>query len=151
MIRPLPPHNGKSSNKSPNFNVACTPSREFEADANLIRSHEIHAVKTRFIAKPIIRVSACPMFNMDNGMATSNTLQRPLKRRTKTIIEAAMAESSPALVYCATRKSDAMNRCRPTRMSRETTGRCSLCCDQSHCPVNGSCPDMIGTSEKSSI
>ena len=151
MIRPPPPHSGNSTKKSPSFKVKGQPSRESWADASLISSQVIQEVSIKAIAKPSSSVSAWPMFRIASGSATSNQLVCPRSRRTRTIMEAAAPASSAALKYSPSRKSHEMKRYKPTKISRETTGRCSLCCDHSHRRLTGSCPVIMGTSVKSSM
>jgi hypothetical protein len=52
MIRPPAPHSGKSTKKSPSFNVKGNPSREFWADASLTSSQETKEVIVKAIVKP---------------------------------------------------------------------------------------------------
>ena len=106
MIRPPPPHKGKSTKRSPSFSVnKGQPTCESRADASLSNSQETQEVSIKAIAKPSSSVSAWAKLRIDNGSVTSTKLVWPRSRRTRTIIEAAVAEMSAAFAYSPTRKS----------------------------------------------
>ncbi len=151
MTRPLPPHSGRSTRNKPNLRANRHPGRRPARLASEISSTEIQTVRIRFSEKLISRFSACPRLRIDRGSTASVTLVYPRSLRASKSIETAAADSSPTLKYIPTRKSLSMNRCSPARISREMTGRCSLCWAQVQRRLTGSCPLITDTSMKSSM
>ena len=105
MASPLPPHSGSRTSERPKLSASTLPSAPRASPAATISAIASKEDRIRFIAKPLIRLSACAMLRIDRGSTASVTRAEPRSRRASSSIDAAIAESRAALTYLTTRKS----------------------------------------------
>ena len=76
MTSPLPPQSGSRTIDRPNPIAANVPRPRRARPAVATRATAIREVRIRFIAKPIMRLSACPMLRIDRGRTASVARRR---------------------------------------------------------------------------